>query len=101
MTVRGLLAQIGADELAEWQAFSAMEPFGFWSDHYHAALIASTIANANRGKSQKAFQPADFMPFLERRQMPDADRMRQLKQMIQGAGEAAGRRRARRGDQPR
>jgi hypothetical protein len=28
----------------------------------HAAIVASVIANANRGKGQKAFKPEDFMP---------------------------------------
>jgi hypothetical protein len=28
----------------------------------HAAIVASVIANVNRGKGQKAFTPEDFMP---------------------------------------
>lgn len=29
---------------------------------FHAGVVASTIANVNRAKNQKAFKPADFMP---------------------------------------
>lgn len=29
---------------------------------FRSALIASTIANVNRGKGRKAFKPKDFMP---------------------------------------
>lgn len=36
------------------------------SDRRHldflAGIIAATVANVNRGKSQKAFKPEDFMP---------------------------------------
>jgi predicted transcriptional regulator len=32
-----------------------------WSD-FRAGIIASTIANVNRGKRKKPYKPADFMP---------------------------------------
>jgi len=32
-----------------------------WGD-FRAGIIASTIANVNRGKKKKAFKPVDFMP---------------------------------------
>jgi Protein of unknown function (DUF4035) len=46
---------------AEWQAYYRMEPFGAWRDNYHAALIASTIANVNRGANTQPIQPSIFM----------------------------------------
>ena len=33
----------------------------------HAAIIASTIANANRGKRGRAYKPEDFLPNWDRR----------------------------------
>lgn len=29
---------------------------------FHAGVVASTIANVNRARGQKAFKPSDFMP---------------------------------------
>jgi hypothetical protein len=42
-------------------AFYSIHPFGSERDNIHAAQIASTIANANRGKNQPAFTANDFM----------------------------------------
>ena len=39
-----------------------IEPFGEYGDYFRAGIVASTIANVNRGKDQKAFTPHDFMP---------------------------------------
>jgi len=65
MSVRELLARMDSHELAEWIAFYAIEPFGEQRADLRAAIVASVIANCNRGKNQKAFKPADFMPFKE------------------------------------
>ena len=48
-------------ELSEWQAFSIVEPFGEERDDMRSALIACTIANANRSAKQPAFRIQDFM----------------------------------------
>ena len=61
MTVRELLARTDARELAEWQAFYRLEPWGSGEDEFRAAMIASTIANGQRKKGQRAFKPKDFM----------------------------------------
>lgn len=37
-----------------------------WGD-FRTGIIASTIANVNRGKRKKAYKPADFMPKEESR----------------------------------
>lgn len=62
LTVRELLARVDGRELAEWEAYAQIEPWGEWRADYRAALVASVIANANRGKGTKPFTPADFMP---------------------------------------
>lgn len=58
------LAHISSRELAEWQAFYALEPFGDWRADLRSAIVASVIANANRDakKRHKPFAFKDFMP---------------------------------------
>ena len=51
--------------MTEWQIYEAIEPFGEQRADLRAGIIASTIANVNRGKGQKAFTATDFMPYLE------------------------------------
>lgn len=49
-----------AREFAYWQAYYRLEPWdGVRGDH-HAALIASTIANVNRGK-RRPYKHSDFL----------------------------------------
>lgn len=43
-------------------AFARLEPFGFDVDMYGHGITASTIANVNKKKGTKAFQPDDFVP---------------------------------------
>lgn len=50
-----------ASEMAEWELFYSLEPFGTWRDNMHAGIIASLLANIHRGKSTKRFTPQDFM----------------------------------------
>ena len=66
MTVRELLARVDSRELSEWMAYYQLDPFGNVREDLHAGIVASTIANVNRGKNDKAFQPSDFMPFMEK-----------------------------------
>lgn len=53
---------MSARELSEWAAFFALEPFGYQAGLHGSAVVASTIANVNRRKGQRAFKPADFLP---------------------------------------
>ncbi len=39
-----------------------IEPFGEHAAYWRAGVVAATIANVNRGKSQRALKPEDFMP---------------------------------------
>jgi hypothetical protein len=48
-------------ELSEWMAFDLVEPIGGRRSDYQAAIIASTVANANRGKG-RVLQVNDFIP---------------------------------------
>jgi hypothetical protein len=60
-----MLSEISSVQYAEWLAYSALEPWGEERDDLRMAIIASTIANVNRGKGQKAFTPDQFMPSFE------------------------------------
>ena len=50
-------------ELVDWVAFSRIEPFGEERADWRAALVASVIAEVNRGrtKRKKPFQPKEFL----------------------------------------
>lgn len=63
MTRARLVREMSREELTEWIAFAQLEPFGAEIEEYHAALIASTIAevNRNRKKRGKPFAPREFM----------------------------------------
>lgn len=55
-------------------AFFSIEPFGAEADSLGHAITASTIANVNRGKNQKAYKVEDFMPKFEK-QIQSTDQM--------------------------
>ncbi len=50
-------------EFVEWMAFYQSEPFGEEANYLRAGIVASTIANCNRGEKQEPFSATDFMPF--------------------------------------
>lgn len=53
--------RMSARELAEWQEFYALDPFGPIRDNWHAALIGSILVNVNRKKGSPAAKVKDFM----------------------------------------
>ena len=62
MTVRQLLENLDSRELTEWAAYDLIEPFGPWRADLRAGIVASTVANALRGKGSRAYDPTDFLP---------------------------------------
>jgi hypothetical protein len=79
--VTELLSRASSRELTEWVAFASLEPFGVETDQLGHAITASTVANVNRSKGQKAYRVEDFMPKFEKRnQTPDE--MIQLAEMF-------------------
>ena len=56
-----MLASVSGQQMAEWQAFYQLEPFGIERDSWHAALIAATIVNVNRDPKK---EPMDIDSFL-------------------------------------
>lgn len=61
-----------AAEFNAWMAYYSIFPFGEARGDMRAGIIASTIANVNRGRGSRAYTPADFMPqFNKPRALPD------------------------------
>lgn len=52
-------------QFAEWLAYARVEPFGEERADLRMGIVASTIANVNRGKGQKPYKPQNFMPDFE------------------------------------
>jgi hypothetical protein len=48
-------------ELTEWMAFDLVEPIGGKRGDIQAAVVASTIANVNRGRSTRPYEVQDFI----------------------------------------
>lgn len=59
MTVRELLGKLTAKEIAEWQAFYKLDPFGSLRSDWQMGQIASLIYNTHSEKGAKS--PKDFM----------------------------------------
>lgn len=61
------MACLTSSQLAEWQAFSAVEPFGQFRDELRNGLLISTMLNTKRDekKMPKPFKPIEFMAFME------------------------------------
>ena len=67
-TVQQLLQELSVEEFIEWQAFFSLEPWGFEIENWRAAMIGSTVANANRPPKQPAYKLAQFLPKREQPQ---------------------------------
>lgn len=67
-----MLRRMPSALLNEWMAFDEMEPFGEQRGDLRSALVAMTVANAQRGPKQKPFKLEDFLlrfePVEKRRQ---------------------------------
>ena len=77
-----LLNRISSREITEWMAFGQLEPFGAEAGYIGHAITASTVANVNRNKGQKAYEVADFMPTLGRKEPQTAAEMIQFAEMF-------------------
>jgi hypothetical protein len=80
-----MLAEITSTQFAEWMAYSKIEPWGQDRDDLRMGIIASTIANVNRGKNGKPLNPQDFIPDFE----PE-DEERAAERMLASAKAALG-----------
>jgi len=63
MPVAELLARTSSAELTEWMAYEQISgPLGPERADVLHSITAATVANASRGKGQRAREPKDFMP---------------------------------------
>ena len=60
-TLKQLYREIDSAELEEWRAYYSLESWGEPKEDIRTGIIASTIANVNRGKNTKAFSHEDFI----------------------------------------
>ena len=60
-----MLGEISSAQFAEWMAYSRLEPWGEDRDDLRMGIVASVIANSNRGKGKKPYKPQDCMPDFE------------------------------------
>lgn len=58
-----MLDRMSARDVAEWQAYATLDPFGEERADFRAAIIACTVASAMGAKRCK---PSDFMPLLDK-----------------------------------
>ncbi len=65
-----MLREIGARQIFEWFAFSALEGFGERRADLRMGILASLIANVHRDARKKpsAYKPADFIPRIREEQ---------------------------------
>lgn len=62
-----MLTQMGSAELAEWMAYERIAgPLGGRRGDIQAAIVAATVANAQRPKGKRALKPQDFLPVWDR-----------------------------------
>lgn len=76
-----MLAGVSSSQLAEWQAFWRVEPFGPLRDDWRWACLLAFLANMFRGEGAEMMMPQDFMPMLdptgETESLPVAERATQ------------------------
>lgn len=65
-----------------WQMFEAVEPFPAQRNDIATAIVASTIANANRGKNQRPFEIDDFMVKYEPEEVTEERERKKLANKI-------------------
>jgi hypothetical protein len=63
--VEEMLQRIDSRTLAEYMALEFIDPHGPIRGDIQAGIVASTIANVNRGKGSQAFTVQDFLPFKD------------------------------------
>ena len=70
--VDAMLDAMPAPVLFRWMAYAQIEPFGEERSDLRAGIIASTVANVNRGR-RAPYKVSDFMPKFSSRQQTPAE----------------------------
>lgn len=53
---------MSAAELADWQAYYEMAPFGPETEWYRTGVVAAEVRNMLRGPKARPVKPSDYMP---------------------------------------
>ena len=86
-----LLRQLSSNQIAEWMAYSQLEPFGEKEAFWRAGMIASVIANAHKSKKTRPFKPEDFMPkFRTKVERQSTDEIKEVMMSLVGKGNKDG-----------
>lgn len=59
--MRRMLRKLSASELAEWEQFHALQPFGLERDDFRAGMIAAPLLNAWRAKGSRSRKPEEWI----------------------------------------
>ena len=81
-----MLATMSARQFEEWSAFYFQEPWGDFRADLRAGIVASTLANIHRKPRSPAFTPLDFMPYVERQPIAEAEIERKIETFMSGYG---------------
>lgn len=75
-----LLKQVmSSKDIAEAMAYQNLDPHDQSRADLRAGIVASVIANVNRGKGSRSYKPADFMPQYGRKKVNAmAEKVRQI-----------------------
>lgn len=73
-----LLGLLTARQLADWEAYYGVEPFGDERADLRAGIVACTIANIHLKKGKDPLSALDFMPFAEKPRNVAAERLRKF-----------------------
>ena len=77
---------MSAEEFVTWRAFDWLAPLGAEREDRHAALIASVLANVNRGSNQDPYSVDDFDLYRERPRLTRAEEEARFREAFAAKG---------------
>lgn len=81
-----MLASMSSRQLREWMEWARLEPFGELHADLRAGIIAATIANCQRARTQQPLGPQDFMPWLGPKRSRQRKTLDELKEAVLSMG---------------
>ena len=87
-----MLQRIDSRTLAEYMALEFIDPHGPIRGDIQAGVVASTIANVNRGSGSSPFTITDFLPFKDDsdNKMDEEKMMSQMEALVKLSGKSNG-----------
>ena len=79
-----------AEQLAEWEAYFELEPWGEDRADLRGGILAAVTANAFRSGKGRPFKPADFMPRFDGERVPAQQSQAQIAASFQAWAAAFG-----------